>query len=298
MVERDSNAVTLRIVFWGVSGCGKTTNLRVIHSKLRADHRGELKSIPTRLDPTVTYETLPIRLGQVAGVETQLQIVAVPGGREHAHTRKQLLDEVDGIIFVVDCQAACFEANLDSFGELRDALAAYGRRLDEFPVVIQYNKFDLADPTTIENLHRRLHLPDAAAFETVATEGKGVLQSLTTISKRVVRMKRSQPSEARPAPAPPAEPTPRPSAAPAPRPGQLLEDAILAEGEEIAASGRSRAKPSGAHIGGDLRIVSAGAAEITGQRQVRVPLVLGNAQGETVTVALSLSLDPLLDEEI
>ena len=188
--------VNARIVYWGAAGSGKTANLRMIHAKLRSDHRGELREVPTRIDPSVCYEMLPIELGEIAGVRTRIQIIAVPGGPEHGPTRKQLLDKVDAVVFVVDAQRDRIDANVACFEELRRALAAYGRALESVPIVIQYNKRDLADPFALEELHRKLDIRGAGAFEAVATEGTGVLQTLTTISKRVIRARREQTAEA------------------------------------------------------------------------------------------------------
>jgi signal recognition particle receptor subunit beta len=323
--EQEVNA---RIVFWGVAGAGKTTSLRCIHGKLRADHRGELKQLPTRLDPSVHYLELPIALGSVQGVRTQLQIVAVPGGSEHAHTRKQLLDQVDGLVLVLDSRGERLAENVACVEELRQSLAAYGRSLDELPVVLQYNKRDLADSFVIEDLHRRLGLRDAAVFETVATNGTGILQCLTTISKRVVRMMRDREPVETPLPPALREPEPESPSLTVPfrsRPKPqaesatlLMEAAILAEaddaGEAEAVARTVRGaqtdlhqpwadlvpedKPvGGARIGADLKIVSVGGATRCGERAVRLPLVLGNDAGETVTLALTIQLDPLLDDE-
>jgi signal recognition particle receptor subunit beta len=198
--------VNARIVYWGAPGSGKTANLRMIHAKLRADHRGELREMPTRLDPSVCYEMLPIELGEIAGVRTRIQIIAVPGGPEQAPTRKQLLDKVDAVVFVVDSQRDRIDANVACFEELRRALAAYGRALESVPLVIQYNKRDLADPFALEELHRKLDVRGAGAFEAVATEGAGVLQTLTTVSKRVIRFRREQSAEAAAESRPVAEP--------------------------------------------------------------------------------------------
>jgi len=245
----DAHVVDARIVYWGIEGAGTSTNLRWIHAKLRPDHRGRLEHVPTRLDPTVSYERLPIELGEIAGVRTRIQIVAVPGGPEHAPTRKALLDRVDGLVFVVDARRACIDANVAALEELRSALAAYGRSLEEVPLVVQYNKQDLSDAFVLEELHRKLDVRGAAVFEAVATEGVGVLQTLTTISKRVVRLLREGRTAPAAAPAAPARPAPppRPAArAPEPpRPAPLprrpapaprlpdLEEAALAAGDEF-----------------------------------------------------------------
>jgi len=173
----------------------------------------------------VTFTTLPIELGEVSGVRTRLQIVAVPGEPEHAPTRKQLLDRTDGVVLVLDARREKLPENLASFEELKSALAAYGRRIDEMPLVVQYNKRDAADPYALEDLHRKLALRGVAAFEAVAKDGTGVLQTLTTISKRVIRSLRERSPEptaapsanaatqVRLAPAPSATPA-RPASAP------------------------------------------------------------------------------------
>jgi len=102
--------------------------------------------------------------------------------------------------------------------ELRGALAAYGRALEQVPLVLLYNKRDLTDPYALEELHRKLAVAGAAAFEGVATEGTGVLQALTTISKRVIRARREATAAAAPAPAARPAPAPSPARAPSPSP--------------------------------------------------------------------------------
>ena len=184
--------VNARILLWGIEGAGKTATLETIHAKLRPDLRGELHKEPTRLDPTVYFETLAITLGEIGGVSMQLEISTVPGAPDQAMTRKQLLDEVDGIVIVLDASPERIDANYAAIDELRASLAAYGRRLDAFPIVLQYNKRDVADPFAIEELHRRIGLDQAAVFETIATSGHGILATLTTISKHVVRSRRAE----------------------------------------------------------------------------------------------------------
>lgn len=342
-----SRAVNVRIVYWGIEGAGKTTNLESIRTRLRADHSGALHHEPTRIDPTVTYEVLPIRLGDVGGRPTQIEIVAVPDGEEQSPTRKQLLDEVSGVVLVIDSQPGCEDANVSARDELARAFESYGRDLAEIPMIVQYNKRDLADDNQIEALHRRIALPSAAAFEAIATDGTGVLQTLTTISKRVVKKIRDQhtPSAAAPtsiqdfAATEVAEKTsaqydPEALAARAraavgqdARPRSttdMLEAAIeadLAESGEAPADSFSRTVPDGLdldtqatfnasyeelsnedkpasqlRLGDDLRIVSVGVASRDGVRSVRIPLVLGDASGATASIALTIALDPLLDE--
>lgn len=317
-VSREAAEVKARIVYWGAEGSGKTANLRAAFAKLRPDHRGHIREVPSRVDPTVTYEILPISLGEVAGIRTQIEMVAVPGGPEQGPTRKQLLDQVDGVVLVLDARAGRVEQNLASFEELQEALAAYGRPLSEMPVVLQYNKRDLADGYALDHLHRQIDLPGAPVFEAVATEGTGVLQTLSTVSKRVIRALRDQslPQLRRQPAAPPAtSPPPRAAAAPArPVAAARMEQAILEEDSksEAAATAREAAtlldrswpeisgeieRPRGARLGRDLSIVSVGEATRTGERRVRLPLVVGDGEGGTSTLVLHIQLEALLDGE-
>ncbi len=86
-VSHEAAEVNARIVYWGIEGSGKTANLRAAFAKLRRDHRGESREVPSRLDPTVSYEILPISLGEIAGIHTQIEMIAVPGHAEQAPTR-------------------------------------------------------------------------------------------------------------------------------------------------------------------------------------------------------------------
>jgi signal recognition particle receptor subunit beta len=303
--------VNARIVYWGIEGAGKTANLHGAYAKLRPDHRGELRAVPTRLDPSVSYEVLPIELGDIAGVRTQIELIAVPGTPEQAPTRKQLLDQVDGVVFVVDSQPERVDANIASFEELRRALRAYGRQVEDVPLLVQYNKRDLADPYALEDLHRKLDVKGAVVFESVATDGTGVLQTLSTISKRVIRTLRETGPEAdRAAPPPVVADAGRASVA------ARMEHAILDEPEhpEHAAIGLAAHEtetlldgpawedaPEGALEAaagslGRLHVESVGRASLGEDGSVRVELVLADEQGRRADTVLTLRIDPLLED--
>jgi signal recognition particle receptor subunit beta len=325
-----------RILLWGIEGSGKSTTLEMIHSKLQPSLRGDVHRHPTAIDPTVQYETLPIQLGQVGGIESQIEIIAVPGAPDQAATRKQLLDEVDGIVFVFDCSPERINDNEPAITELRESLDDYGRRLDDVPVVLQYNKRDIADPFAIEDFHRRSGMTQSAVFETIATTGHGIIATLTTISKHVIRARKGQTGstpeemtasvdvqsiEASPTERIPPEAKLSSEDAllkedPGASSSDILEAAILAEAEltdadeiggaievdsasfdtqpdwSAVAEDSSKTDPA---LGAELRIVSAGTAEVDSEGGLRVPLVLGDDAGQTRSVVLSLRLDTLVE---
>jgi hypothetical protein len=342
-MSSDETAVNARILYWGIDGAGKTANLQSIHRKLRADHRGEIQRESTLIDPAVEYETLAIELGEVGGLKTRIQMFSVPGSPDQASTRKQLLDQVDGIVMVVDSRRERIEENASSLAELSEMLLDYGRNLEDVPLVLQYNKRDLSDPYAIEELHRKLGMNGVAVFEAVATENSGVLQTLSTLSKHVIRSLRGQQfsaqAEAKLEPGdnlsglqaqadeiePVAEFTPTATAEEATPAAPALEisaaarmeDAILSEEEhpeanvldDLAASAQTaldipwgeledEGEPIAAvQLDSEFSIASIGEATRSGERGVRIPLVVSDKGGRTSSLVLTIQLDPEADGE-
>jgi signal recognition particle receptor subunit beta len=197
--DRDAREIHGKIVYVGAAGAGKTANLAFIQRKLKREHRGELKRLATR-DGVAVYETLPVQLGAVRGYKTSIQISSVPGAAEASALRRQIVDAVDGIVFVADLRPERHEATLAALAELRQHLAAQGRKLEDVPLIVQYNHRDQADENAVERLHRRLGLRAVSCFEARADEGTGVLQTLTTLSKLVLLELRKAVDDATPQP--------------------------------------------------------------------------------------------------
>ena len=165
-------SVTVKIVYYGPGMSGKTTNLEIVHQRAPEASRGELTSISTDGDRTLFFDFMPLDLGTVAGMRTQFQIYTVPGQVYYNSTRKLVLQGVDGVIFVADSSASMVEENLESLKNLADNLADYGKDLAELPLVIQYNKRDLPDAMSVEELDQLLNPGGLPSFEAVANTGR------------------------------------------------------------------------------------------------------------------------------
>lgn len=153
---------------------------------MRSDHRGELVNLSTS-DRTLFFDFLPVELGNIKGYRTRFHIFTVPGQVFYNETRKAVLKDVDGIVFVADSQRKMRDENIRSLKNLEENLSAYGKKLQDIPHVFQYNKRDLPDILSIEELHRQLNKTGAPFFEAVATTGNGVLNTLKLISKMVLK---------------------------------------------------------------------------------------------------------------
>jgi signal recognition particle receptor subunit beta len=210
-----------KVVYYGPGLCGKTTNLHYIYQHTAGESRGEMVSLETETDRTLFFDLLPIDVGSIAGFNTRIQLYTVPGQVFYNTTRKLVLKGVDGVVFVADSQRAMLQANLDSFRNLEENLGEMGLSVDTLPLVLQYNKRDLSDICSIEEMNAALNRHGWPWFEASAVTGVGVFETLKGISKHTLlslkkRLGRSEPAS-RPAPAAAAKPAPAP-AVPAPAP--------------------------------------------------------------------------------
>lgn len=172
-----------KIVYYGPGLSGKTTNLQVIYRKTHPKSRGELISLETGADRTLFFDLLPLEVGRIKGFRVRFQLYTVPGQVHYNETRKLVLKGVDGIIFVADSQEAVLNSNLESMENLRENLSFYNLKLEDLPLVIQYNKRDLANILPVAMLEKHLNDLGVPHFEAIAVRGVGVFETLKGISK-------------------------------------------------------------------------------------------------------------------
>ncbi len=178
--------LTAKIVYYGPGLCGKTTNLQYIHQNLSDSVKGKMLSLATKTDRTLFFDFLPLDLGEIRGMKTRVQLYTVPGQVFYNETRKLVLKGVDGVVFVADSQQEMIAPNAESFKNLEENLKTHGTSLAELPHVIQFNKRDLPKLASIEDLNTALNKYNAPFYESVATTGIGVKDTLNAITKLVL----------------------------------------------------------------------------------------------------------------
>jgi signal recognition particle receptor subunit beta len=226
-----------KIVYYGPGLCGKTTNLHHIYGRTAPDSRGEMVSLETETDRTLFFDLLPLDVGVISGFKTRVQLYTVPGQVFYNTTRKLVLKGVDGIVFVADSQRAMKDANIESFANLKTNLAEIGVSLDEVPLAFQYNKRDLANILSVEELDEALNRDKThESYEASAILGQGVFETLKAISRLTLRsLKKRMSGEDRPS---------RPTTPPAPKPPPPREAAPPPVPSESAAPPVEEARPA------------------------------------------------------
>ena len=220
MINYASREINCKIVYYGPGLGGKTTNLEYVYGKVSPNTRGKLISLATETERTLFFDFLPVDLGTIRGFRTRFHLYTVPGQVYYNASRKLILKGVDGVVFVADSQAERAEANVESMQNLYDNMAAYGYDLTTMPFVVQYNKRDLPNAASIDELQAMLNpgwdvtdpermrplvdparpnemlvsqLPTgewverAPYFEAVGVTGDGVFDTLKAVSKLVLK---------------------------------------------------------------------------------------------------------------
>jgi signal recognition particle receptor subunit beta len=186
-VNHEDRVVMVKVVYYGPALGGKTTNLEAIHRITDPDQRSTLISLKTEGDRTLFFDLLPFDLGSLMGFQFGFKLYTVPGQIRYAATRKKVLEGADGVVFVADSQSCRGEDNRKSLADLRTNLRANGIDLDSVPLVLQYNKQDLTDLMTIQELNADLNARGASFFKSVAIQGKGVLATLAAIVQETIQ---------------------------------------------------------------------------------------------------------------
>ena len=177
--------ITAKIVYYGPGLGGKTTSLQFIHTSLPPDNRGKMISLATEEDRTIYFDFLPLNLGKIQDFAVRVQLYTVPGQVRYNATRKLVLRGADGLVFVADSQKHKKLSNLESFNNMEENLREHGKDLKELPHILQFNKVDLPNRMSAQELQTLLNKYNVPIFESCATLGIGILDGLKSITKLV-----------------------------------------------------------------------------------------------------------------
>lgn len=183
--------VQVKIVYYGPGRGGKTTNLEYIFKKLSRRIKTEMVAIKTHGDRTLFFDFFPFEMGKIKGYDIKIQLYTVPGQVKYNATRKLVLRGVDGVVFVGDSAVVRKEKTLLSLENLKENLATYNKDIFELPLVLQYNKRDLAEQgipiLPVETLDQELNSElKAPIFEASAVTGTGVIETFKKVTAMTI----------------------------------------------------------------------------------------------------------------
>jgi mutual gliding-motility protein MglA len=200
LINYAGREINAKIVYYGPGLSGKTTNLECIYASVPTPSRGKMVSMKTRQDRTLFFDFLPLELGEVHGFRTRFLLYTVPGQVFYNATRKLVLKGADAVVFVADSGLGKMPENQESLHNLEENLREQGLAIETLPFVIQYNKRDLPQLHSIEELEAALNPRRVPSFEAAAATGRGVYETLHAVSRLLFQrlMKDLRPGGSRP----------------------------------------------------------------------------------------------------
>lgn len=186
LVNPETKEIICKIVYYGPSLGGKTTNVQRIFHETSEEQDGKLEALNAETERTLFYDFLPLDVGEIRGYRVRFHVFSVPGQVVYDASRKLIMKMLDGIIFVADSQKERMEENINSLRNLEVNLKQQGLDITEIPLVIQYNKRDLPNAMPIDEMRKELNKYNAPEFEAIAQDGKGVFESLNSLSKSII----------------------------------------------------------------------------------------------------------------
>lgn len=180
-INLEQREITLKIVYYGPALSGKTTNLQVIHQVLDPDSRGRLMVLDTSDDRTLFFDLMPVFFKTRSGFTVKVKIFTVPGQVMHNSTRRVVLQGADGVAFIGDSQKSLSKANNESWRDMTNNLKINGLDVNEIPMVIQFNKRDLPDVRSDEEIAEVGRKGKEPVYKATAIKGEGVMETLEGI---------------------------------------------------------------------------------------------------------------------
>jgi signal recognition particle receptor subunit beta len=185
-INYNAKEIHCKIVYYGPSLGGKTTNVQWIFEKTNPDRRSDMIKLNTENERTLFFDFLPLSVGEIRGFKSRFHLYTVPGQVVYDASRKLILKGLDGVVFVADSQRDRMDENLASIQNLETNLKQQGYDIKSIPMVVQYNKRDLKDIVPLSEMRAALNRCNSPDFEATANQGIGVMDSLTTVSKMIV----------------------------------------------------------------------------------------------------------------
>ncbi|MDD4928825.1 MAG: GTPase domain-containing protein [Gallionella sp.] len=187
MAELDEaqRKLTIKLVYYGPAMSGKTSNLTCLHDLLSPELKGEIMTLETQNDRTLFFDLLPLGFRTPTGWLVKFKLYTVPGQVVHDATRKAVLSRADGVVFVADSQSSQGVNNAESFQNLEENVRRVGLDFETLPLVVQFNKRDLPNILSEEEIQARWSAAPWPLVMASALTGMGVKSTFITLLEAV-----------------------------------------------------------------------------------------------------------------
>ncbi|MBI3140512.1 MAG: GTPase domain-containing protein [Rhodocyclales bacterium] len=185
--NEQKRVLTVKLVYYGPALSGKTTNLMRLHDLIAPALKGDIMVMETKNDRTLFFDLLPLGVKAPSGLELRFKLFTVPGQVAHDGTRKAVLSRADGVAFVADSQRTQSINNGESFDNLAENARRVGLDFERLPLVVQFNKRDLPDILSEEEIVGRWAAAPWPLVFAAALTGTGVRETFAALLRETWR---------------------------------------------------------------------------------------------------------------
>jgi signal recognition particle receptor subunit beta len=178
-IDHGQKLASFKIAWFGPPGCGRSTNLRMLHQRLVDYHPRPLEE--RELDPqrTISFEVTLDNFPGIPDWKICLRLHALTGPSHYEVASQFSLRHTDAAVFVADSSPDRLDTNLVALHALQSCLKAERREIPPLPAVFQYNKRDLPGAVLPSHLDHLLSaVTPHAVVHAVAKDGSNTLATL------------------------------------------------------------------------------------------------------------------------
>ena len=186
LVHRGKKEINAKIIYYGPAQVGKSASLRYVYDRIKPRLRGELRTVLSCGSPLLFFDFSPFEHPIFEDYQLRLHLYTLQGRVENPAAWKMVLKGADGLVIVGDASPAGEIDVRQSVVRLRDILGSYGIGLEDVPYVLQFNALDSAPWTNDGDTLGKLGLDSCPVCMASPENGKGILETLTMLSRQVM----------------------------------------------------------------------------------------------------------------
>jgi len=192
LVEQEKNK-PLKIVYAGIRGSGKCTNLKAI---LESVEKPGIIGLANVIDHSLGNSLMDYLLFDITpkySTTIRVFLITLSPTLHRELSRDIILSGIDGVVMVIDSNVGLFHTNMKAYREISETLSVVNTREKiEAPVIIQYNKRDIKNRLPVPYLQSRLNPRELPSVSSVANQGKGVLSTFRTVLSAAMETRESR----------------------------------------------------------------------------------------------------------
>jgi len=175
-INTNAKEIHCKILYCGPEQSGKKSSLLYIRDQFEEKQK-MFFTLPFKKEICC----LILAIGEIFSFRTYFHIYNL--NHESVKDNKNLLKGVDGVVFVASSDPKDRQSNIHSFVEMEEFLKERGEDLFKMPLVLQYNKRDIKNPSPVKELRMDLNKYNNKDFESSVLTGQFVLEPLKYLCK-------------------------------------------------------------------------------------------------------------------